>query len=336
MIYECQSVYATSILRMRGGPSAGVRGGGSHKGKYTTQSAKTIPSFEKIISYENLLRAWEDFIKGKRGRRDVNDFARTLSDNLWQLYFDIKNGTYAHGPYDEYTICDPKKRIIHKASVRDRVVHRLIYNALYRYFDERFIYDSFSSRKGKGTHRARGRFKHFAGKASKNYTRQCFVLKFDIQKCFASIDQGTLLSLLKRNIADEKLFELVKIIVESFAQGLPLGNLTSQLFINVYLHELDLFCKHKLRTKHYLRYADDIIIVSGDRYELEFVYEDISVFLKEKLLLLTHKKIITTVYRGIDVLGVVFFPRYGVLRKRTRANVAKGLSLFLDKNILKV
>lgn len=324
MMYECQSVYATSILRMRGGTSAGVRGGGNHRGKYTTRSAKTISSFEEIISYENLLRAWEDFIKGKRKRKDINDFARTLSDNLWQLYFDIKNGAYAHGPYDEYIICDPKKRTIHKASVRDRVVHRMVYNELYQYFDKRFVYDSYSSRKGKGVHLARDRFKHFTDKVSKNYTKQCFVLKFDIQKCFASIDQGALLSLLKRNIADEKLFELVKIIVESFERGLPLGNLTSQLFINVYLHELDLFCKHKLRTKHYLRYADDVVIVSDDRYELEFVYEDISVFLKEKLFLLTHKKIITTVYRGIDVLGVVFFPRYGVLRKRTRERILRA------------
>lgn len=297
-------------------------GGGSHRGKYTTRSTKTTPSFEEIISYENLLYAWEDFIKGKRKRKDINIFAYSLSDNLWQLYFDIKNSTYAHGLYDEYTICDPKKRIIHKASVRDRVVHRLVYNALYHYFDRRFIYDSYSSRRGKGTHRARDRFKYFAQKVSKNYTKQCFVLKFDIQKCFASINQGTLLLLLKRNITDDRVYHIVKIIIESFGCGLPLGNLTSQLFINVYLHEIDLFCKQKLRIKNYLRYADDIVIVSDDRYELEVAYENISVFLKEGLSLATHKKIVTTVYRGIDVLGVIFFPQYGVLRKRTRMRMA--------------
>lgn len=298
-------------------------GGGSHRGKYTTRSAKTILPFEEIVSYENLLCAWEDFIKGKRKRGDINAFARTLSDGLWQLHFDLKNGTYLHGAYDEYVICDPKKRIIHKASVRDRVVHRLLYNELYTYFDKRFIYDSYSSRKGKGTHRARDRFKHFTDKVSKNYTKQCFVLKFDIQKCFASIDQGALLSLLKRNIADEKLFELIQIIVESFERGLPLGNLTSQLFINVYLHELDLFCKHELHAKHYLRYADDVVIMATDKYELGVVYENISLFLKEELSLTTHKRIITTAYHGIDVLGVIFFPRYGILRKRTRRRIER-------------
>lgn len=295
-----------------------VRGGGEHIGNCTIPNVKNIPPFEEIILYESLLRAWGDFIKGKRGRRDVNMFARTLSDNLWQIHFDIKDGTYTHGGYHEYVICDPKKRTIHKASVRDRVVHRLAYNALYRYFDKRFIYDSYSSRKGKGTHKARDRFKHFLQTVSKNYTKQCFVLKFDIQKCFASIDQRTLLRLLKRNIADDKLFDLIESIVESFECGLPLGNLTSQLFINVYLHELDLFCKHKLRIKNYLRYADDIVVVSNDKDELEVLYERTVLFLADELSLTAHKKSITTIYNGVDVLGVVFFPQYGILRKRTR------------------
>lgn len=298
-------------------------GGGSHRGKYITRSTKNIPPFEEIISYENLLYAWEDFIKGKRKRKDINIFARTLSDNLWQLYFDIKNGTYVHGSYDEYIICDPKKRVIHKANVRDRVVHRLVYNVLYPYFDRRFIYDSYSSRRGKGTHRARGRFKHFTDKVSKNYTKQCFVLKFDIQKCFASVSQEILLLLIKRNIVDEKLFNLIKIIVKSFERGLPLGNLTSQLFVNIYLHELDLFCKQKLRIKNYLRYADDIVIVSEDEHELEMFYEKMVFFLANALFLVAHKKSITTIYCGIDVLGVVFFPRYGILRKKKRTR-ARG------------
>ncbi|OHA83790.1 MAG: hypothetical protein A2937_01825 [Candidatus Yonathbacteria bacterium RIFCSPLOWO2_01_FULL_47_33b] len=301
--------------------SVGIRGGGGHKGKYTIQNVPNARSFEEIISYENLLRAWEDFIKGKRGRRDVDMFARTLSDNLWQLHFDLKNSTYAHGGYHEYTICDPKKRTIHKASVRDRVVHRLVYNALYRYFDKRFIHDSHSSRKGKGTHRARDRFRLFAQKVSKNYTKQCFVLKFDIQKCFASIDQTTLLEILKKHIADDEVYDIVAIIIGSFKCGLPLGNLTSQLFINVYLHELDWFCKHTIRAKYYLRYADDVVIVSDDEDELDVAYRIIADFLLSKLYLTTHKKSVATIYQGVDVLGVIFFPRYGILRRRTRVRM---------------
>ncbi|KKU81471.1 MAG: RNA-directed DNA polymerase [Parcubacteria group bacterium GW2011_GWA1_47_8] len=300
----------------------GCTGGGEHKGKYTIRNVCYARSFEEIISYESLLRAWEDFVKGKRKRVDVNDFARTLLDNLWQLHFDLKNNTYVHGGYLEYVICDPKKRMIHKASVRDRVVHRVIYNALYRYFDKRFVHDSYSSRKGKGMHKARDRFKYFVRKVSKNCTKQCFVLKFDIQKCFASIDQKVLLCLLRRNIADDKLFDIAKNIVESFGCGLPLGNFTSQLFINVYLHELDLFCKQELHIKYYLRYADDVVVVSNDEYELEVIHKRIADFLLRKLFLITHKKSITTISHGVDVLGVIFFPRYGILRKRTRVKMA--------------
>jgi retron-type reverse transcriptase len=200
-------------------------------------------TFADVVTKENLYRAWNDFMRGKRKREDVNEFASRLADNLYELYHDLTRGNYSHGSYEEYMICDPKKRIIHKASVRDRIVHRLIYNALYQYFDARFIFDSFSCRKRKGTHKARARFRHFANQVSKNYTKQCYVLKFDIKKCFASIDTDILKDILTTHISDEKLRGLVCAIIDSFSPGLPLGNLTSQLFINIYLHELDRYIK---------------------------------------------------------------------------------------------
>ena len=131
-------------------------------------------------------------MSGKRKREDVNEFAVHLVDNLLDLFQEFQNETYAHGSYEEYIIYDPKKRIIHKAHVRDRVVHRLLYNAMFRYFDRRYIYDSYSCRIGKGTHKAQVRFRYFVNKMSKNYTKPCYILKFDIKKCFASIDTRVL------------------------------------------------------------------------------------------------------------------------------------------------
>lgn len=263
------------------------------------------------------MEAWNAFVSGKRKREDVNEFALHLSDNLLDLVYELQSETYVHGEYEEYVICDPKKRVIHKASVKDRVVHRLIYNALYGYFDRRYIHDSYSCRIGKGTHKAYERFRHFVNIVSKNYTKQCYVLKFDIKKCFESIDTDILIKILAVHIQDTRLMNLVIIVIKSFPKGLPLGNLTSQLFINIYLHEIDWYVKQTCNCKYYLRYADDIVIVSQDKEELENLYEQLESFLKQELHLTTHKKVIRSIYSGIDVLGLVFFANYERLRRRT-------------------
>ena len=275
------------------------------------------------MTFENIFIAWCDFVRGKRKRCDVNEFALHLADNLHQLMRDLECGKYMHGPYEEYVICDPKKRFIHKAGVRDRVVHRLVYNALYGYFDKRYIYDSYSCRLGKGTHKAYERFRHFVNKVSKNYTKPCYVLKFDIRKCFESIDTSLLKEILTKHISDMKLLDLVFVIVDSFPKGLPLGNLTSQLFVNLYLHELDFYVKQTLRSKYYLRYADDIVLVSDDKGELESTFKKFDIFLKEKLCLTTHKKVIKSIYSGVDVLGLVFFAKYERLRRSTQRRAKK-------------
>lgn len=142
--------------------------------------------YEDLVTFERLLEAWGDFIPEKRSREDVNGFALHLSDNLFDILIELGNETYTHGLYQEYIICDPKKRTIHKASVKDRVIHRLLYNALYSYFDTRYIHDSYSCRIGKGTHKAQARFRNFVNVVSKNYTKPCYILKFDIKKCFQS------------------------------------------------------------------------------------------------------------------------------------------------------
>ena len=202
-------------------------------------------------------------MRGKRYKKDVIEFQSKLGDNLSGLYSDLVSKTYEHGAYTAFNISDPKPRNIHKASVRDRVVHHLIYKTLYWYFDDRFIYDSYSCRKYKGTYRALDRFGYFAGKVSRNHTRTCYVLKCDIQKFFASIDHIILYRILERHIEDVDIKWLIHKIVESFygtreGVGMPLGNLTSQLLVNIYMHEFDMYMKQELLVKYYIRMARNL------------------------------------------------------------------------------
>jgi retron-type reverse transcriptase len=227
-------------------------------------------NYGDIISPENLFAAWEEFVRGKRSKRDVQSFALHLSDNILQLHADLANFTYRHGGYTAFNISDPKPRSIHKASVRDRVLHHAVYRQLYPFFDRTFIAHSFSCRDGKGTHRAMDAFRSFANQASANHTKTCWVLKCDIRKFFASVDHGVLLRILGERIPDDGVRWLLENIVRSFSidssgKGLPLGNLTSQLFCNVYMNEFDQFVKHVLHAHRYIRYADDFVFLSEDR-----------------------------------------------------------------------
>src|SRR3989339_1193924 len=145
-------------------------------------------SFEEIVSMDNLLEAWKEFIKGKRHKKDVQILSLNLMDNIFSLHSDLLNHTYKHGGYQAFKICDPKPRDIHKASVRDRLLHHALYRKIYPFFDKTFISDAYSCRINKGTHRAINRFREVGYKVSKNNTKTCWVLKCDIRKFFANID----------------------------------------------------------------------------------------------------------------------------------------------------
>ena len=279
---------------------------------------------EKIASAENLLEAWREFVAGKRGKRDVQEFQIHLMDNILSLRTDLINGTYRHGGYQAFSIADPKPRNIHKATVRDRLVHHAIYRQLYPFFDRTFIADSFSCRNKKGTHAAMDRFRVFTYTVSRNNTRTCWVLQCDIKKFFANVDHAVLIEILKPYILDQNVINLLKEVIDSFSTmpgvGLPLGNLTSQLLVNIYMNEFDQFMKHNIRAKHYLRYADDFIILSSNREWLEIIFSEIRNFLPNRLKLLLHpnKVSIRTLASGVDVLGWVHFPDHRVLRTTTK------------------
>jgi len=285
--------------------------------------------FEDIISIENLLQAWREFIRQKSSKKDVQEYYRNFMDNILELHQDLIQHTYNHGPYQAFRINDPKPRQIHKSLVRDRLLHHAIHRILYPFFDSTFVADSFSCRIGKGSHKALNRFKKFGYKVSANNTKTCWVLKCDIKKFFENINHEILLSIFKEYISDNNVIWLLERVVYSFSsapgRGLPLGNLTSQLFVNIYMNEFDQFIKHKLKTKYYIRYADDFVIMSQDKSWLEELLPKMSNFLTDKLMLGLHpdKVFIKTLASGVDFLGWVHFSNHRVLRTSTQRRMFK-------------
>lgn len=283
--------------------------------------------FDRIISFDNLFLAWREFRRGKRNKSDVQEFEFNLEDNLFQLHYELKTKTYQHFHYTPFNICDPKPRKIHKAIVKDRVLHHAIFRILYPIFDKGFIFDSYSCRLNKGTHKAVDRLEKFCRKLSKNNTKDIFALKCDIKKFFDSVNQDILLKLIQNKIKDKNAIWLIEKIIKSFRQGLPLGNVTSQLFANIYLNELDQFVKHKLKIKYYLRYCDDFVILGEGKENLEKFIKPINNFLKNNLNLSLHPdKIITRKHRqGIDFIGYVVLPYHRVLRTKTKRRILKKI-----------
>ncbi len=284
-----------------------------------------------MISVDNLLLAWTEFVKGKTKRKDVQEFGYNLMSNIFLLNNDLIHLTYKHSPYQAFNISDPKPRNIHKATVRDRLLHHAIHRKLYPLFDKTFISDSFSCRTNKGTHKSINRFRSFAYKESINNTKTCFILKGDIRKFFNSIDHNILMNILQEYIKDKKIIWLLKEIINSFNsktnKGVPLGNLTSQLFANIYLNEFDQFIKHKLKVKYYIRYSDDFVILSQNEEYLREITLKTRYFLENELKLGLHpnKISIKTLYSGQDFLGWINFPDHRILRNTTKKRMFKKI-----------
>ncbi|MDP3661405.1 MAG: reverse transcriptase domain-containing protein [bacterium] len=301
------------------------RGGGHHSS-----------DFYAVISPENLLRAWRKFSKGKRSAPEVAAFEMCLEEYIFTLHDRLRQHVWTNDPYQPRPISDPKPRLIHIASVRDRVLFQAVYQQLYQIFDKIFIYDSYASRECKGTHAGVNRFEVFARKVSANHTKSAFVLKCDIRKFFDSIDHRILFSLIFQRITDQNFLALIQIIISSFEtsphKGLPLGNVTSQIFANIYLNELDQFVKHTLKAQYYIRYCDDFVILDRSFNRLELLTQQIRDFLHKKLLLELHpnKVTIRKLRQGTDFLGYVSLPHYRVLRTTTKRRMLARVN---EKNV---
>jgi len=280
---------------------------------------------------ENLFSAWSKFKKGKNTKIDVQEFTLNLEDNLFELHSRLRNNIYQHSHYTPFYICDPKLRHIHKAKVADRVLHNAVVNIIEPIFEKSFIFDSYSSRKDKGTHRAVRRLHKFAWKLSQNNTKTVWVLKCDIKKFFDSVEHKILVNLIKKTIYDKRTVKLIENIISSFCtterKGIPLGNVTSQLFSNIYLNQLDQYIKRELRVKCYIRYADDFVILSRSSPYLKGLAPKIQEFLQMNLNLQLHsRKVVMKKWsQGTDFLGYISFPYHIVLRTKTKTRILKKI-----------
>ena len=296
---------------------------------------------------ENILICWDEFKKGKSKKCDVMEFERYLEDNIFRIHHELTNLTYKHNPYVKFHIYDPKHRIIHKAEVKDRLVHHIVFKELYRIFNPTFIYHSYSFRDNKGTHLAVKNLSDILRKASNNYTKPVYALKCDIKKFFHSVSHQKLFEIIKNRVNDPKFLWLVWQIISSFSiiadnspqrerelkenfsekKGLPIGNLTSQIFANIFLDKFDWFVKKQLRIKHYFRYADDFVIIDQDPECLEGLMVLIEDFLNKKLDLKLHpqKVEVRKFSQGVDFLGYVILPYYITLRTKTKKRMFKKI-----------
>jgi retron-type reverse transcriptase len=305
--------------------------------------------FEKICSFQNLYSAYLKARKCKRYREEILKFSYNLEENLLKLQEELLNQSYRHGGYREFIVSDSKKRKIKAAPYRDRVVHHTLCNFIEPIFDKGFIYDSYACRKGKGTHKAIKRLEKFLKSISdctggalmeeKIYCLQC-----DISKYFDSINHKIILEIIKRKITDKKVIWLIEEILNSSYEkgpgiGIPIGNLTSQLFANIYLNELDQFIKHKLRIRYYLRYMDDFLFLNDNKKELHEIKKLVQEFLEDKLKLELHPKKanVFPINKGIDFLGYQILGNYRLLRKSTVKRFIKRTRMYqkmLNKKLL--
>ena len=287
-------------------------------------------TYNQIADLKNLTKAYLKARKGKRKKKYVQDFEKNLVDNLRMLHQQLTNETYAPESLKTFIIRDPKTRKISKSAFRDRIIHHAISNVIEPFFDKTFIHDSYANRKRKGALNAIKRFNKFKQKVSKNGTKPCYVLKADIQKYFDTVDRKILIKILNEKI-DKKTSNLINKILNNHSgeKGMPLGNLTSQFFANVYLNELDQFVKHKLKAKFYIRYVDDFVILHPQRETLDNYKAEIIKFLKHSLNINLHpqKSRVILLKQGIPFLGFRIFTNHILLQKK---NINKFYKKYAD------
>lgn len=303
-------------------------------------------------TYQDVFKAYIDCRRSKRNSRSAIAFETRFEERLHDLLCELNDGTYEVSRSEVFVVEHPKPREIWAAQFRDRIVHHLIFNDIGKYFEARFIEDTFSCIKGRGTLAASNRLTEMHRRATNNYSKDCWYLQFDIKNFFVSINKDILWSQLEREIgADSLTARLTKQVIYNDPtespvikpnsrfwlvpthkslwhsgknRGLPIGNLTSQFFSNVYMDDFDKFVKHTLKARHYVRYVDDAVILGSDRAELEWMLEQIRVFLRDRLAIEIHpeKWAIKRASQGINFVGYIVKP-YRRYTRRSTVEAAK-------------
>jgi len=317
----------------------------------------------KIFNFQNLYRAYLDCRRHKRKTYHAAKFEIKFESELLKLEEELQNHTYELGRSICFVVEEPSLREVFAATFRDRVVHHLLYNFLEPVFEPKFIDQSYACRKNKGIHESLNDLQGYLGKITKNHRRKAYYIHLDIKGFFMSLNKEILFRLISNQIKNPELIWLTKLIIfndpiKNFTskgnrslfdkipphkslfhvpenQGLPIGNLTSQFFANVYLNELDQFAKHKLKAKYYLRYVDDFLLLSEDKDQLKQWRAAIVSFLKERLCLELNlkKQILQETNKGIDWLGYIIKPDHILVRRRIVKNFKR--KLFQYNQILK-
>lgn len=292
------------------------------------KTAKNL--WDSLVTWDNLLLAAQGASRGKGYRVEVLRFNARLEENLLDLQDRLVRGEWYPGHYRKFEVYEPKLRVVHAPPFVDRVLHHALVQVIGPYFERRFINHSFACRKDRGTHAA----SNFLGKllhSAQDTFETVYVLKADISKYFYSIDHEILLKIVSRIIGDERVLEIIRRLVLHCGciegtKGLPLGALTSQLFANAYLDQLDHFVKEKLMVRHYVRYMDDFVLLHEDKSELWRLLGCIEEFLDSELrLTLNHKTRVFPASHGVDFAGYRHWANYKLPRKR---NVQKAKRRF--------
>ncbi len=316
-----------------------------------------------VFSFKNLLRAYYECRKNKRKTINAAKFELNFESELFKLEQELKSRSYRPGRSICFIITDPKPREVFAADFRDRVIHHLLVGYLEPIWEKIFIHHSYSCRENKGAHLAIKDLKRFSIQISENFSKPAHYLQIDISAFFMSLKKEILFSIIKRHTKNPDILWLAERIIfqdptKNFYfkgdpnlrqlipphkslfcvpenQGLPIGNLTSQFFANIYLNELDQFAKHQLKIKYYLRYVDDLLILSQDIKQLIEWRDKIDNFLQNNLKLTLHpkKQILQSIYKGANFIGFIVKPRYLFIRNRIVKKLKYKLYCFNKKII---
>ena len=284
--------------------------------------------------------AWRVFRSGKTKKNDVQRFELALETKLFALHESLLRKTYTVAPYEAFFVKDPKLRHIHKAQVTDRVVHQALFQVLYPIIDRTLSSSVCSARSGYGTHRGVRMLFRALRRLSNNWKREVWVLKVDIKKFFDTTDHSILKTQLGSFAFDDNTTALLYTIIDSFCtvsgKGLPLGNVTSQLFANIYLNEFDWFVKHRNCVQFYVRYCDDMVFVLKNKNDAAPLLTSIRYFLEERCMLALHpqKTVLRKIRQGIDFLGYVIVPHAVVLRTKTKRRILRKVAEMKNKAVI--
>jgi RNA-directed DNA polymerase len=296
----------------------------------------------EITSFKNLVLAYNKARKAKPYTNEILQFSMDLEKNLLSIQEELLVNTYIQSRYREFIVFDPKQRKIKYLPFKDRVVHHALVNVIEPIFDKRLINTTYACRKRKGTHKALKDIKRVISSEFK-FTGYC--LKCDIKKYFPSMNQDILKKLISKKITCKNTLNLIYKIIDSdhsefgINKGIPIGNLTSQLFSNIYLNELDQYVKHKLKIKYYYRYVDDFIILEDSKKQLNYYKKNIKYYLKKELNLEMpkYKTSIFQIKDGVDFVGYKIFPNRVFLRKRNIKRFIKKLKILTnEKKVSKI